>query len=151
MQLLRRYGGRIRQVLLEALDASHWLLGQLRRTRNYVRRVWPGQDPHAGSRDEAVYLHFDRRGQIHDYVIQQLTELKEAGFRITFVSNAPKFELANVADVEALCRQIVWRRNVGYDFGGYKDGIRCIGNLDEVDRLIVMNDSAYGPFYPLRR
>jgi len=150
MQLLRHYRRRIRSVLVAALDAVHWLIGNLRRTRNYVRRIWPGQDPHAGSRDEAVYLHFDRRGQIHDYVIRQLTELREAGFRITFVSNSPKFELSNLADVEALCRQIVWRRNVGYDFGGYKDGIRCIGNLDGVERLILMNDSTYGPFYSLR-
>jgi lipopolysaccharide biosynthesis protein len=118
--------------------------------RNYVRRTWPGQDPNAGSRDEAVYLHFDRRGDIHDYVIQQLTELRKAGFRVTFVSNSRKFRSTHVPDIAPFCRQIVWRRNVGYDFGGYKDGIRSLGNLEGIDRLILMNDSAYGPFYPLR-
>jgi lipopolysaccharide biosynthesis protein len=150
MQLLRNYARRLRLGLGKMLDAVHWIIGNLRRMRNYVRRTWPGRDPNAGARDEAVYLHFDRRGDIHDYVIQQLTELREAGFRITFVSNSPKFRNSHVADIEPFCRQIVWRRNVGYDFGGYKDGIRSLGNLDAIDRLIVMNDSAYGPFYSLR-
>jgi lipopolysaccharide biosynthesis protein len=149
MQLLRKYARRILRDLGKGLDAVDWLIGNVRRMRNYVRRTWPGKDPNAGRRDEAVYLHFDRRGDIHEYVIQQLTELKKAGFRITFVSNSPKLRDSHIADVAPLCRQIVWRRNVGYDFGGYKDGIRCLGNLNEVDRLILMNDSAYGPFYSL--
>jgi hypothetical protein len=150
MQILRRYARRLRQIVFYGLDGLHWAIGQLRRTRNYVRRIVPGNDPNAGSHDEAVYLFYDRRGDIHDFVVQQLAELKDAGFRITFVSNSPVLRSADIADVEPYCRQIVWRRNVGYDFGGYKDGIRCIGDLNAVDRLLLMNDSAYGPFYPLR-
>lgn len=150
MQFLRSYGRRLRRGVVGLLDAGHWVIGHARRMRNYVRQTWPGKDPNAGSRDEAVYLHFDRRGDVHDYVIQQLTELKEAGFRTTFVTNSPKFGSSQLADVAPFCRQIIWRRNLGYDFGGYKDGIRSLGNLDAIDRLLLMNDSAYGPFYPLR-
>jgi lipopolysaccharide biosynthesis protein len=43
----------------------------------------------------------------------------------------------------------LWRRNAGYDFGGYKDGIKALGDLDQVERLLIMNDSVYGPFFPL--
>ncbi len=95
-------------------------------------------------------MHFDRHGIIHDYVHEQLRALVAAGFRITFVSNAPKFSEGTAREVASFCRQILWRRNVGYDFGAYKDGIKAIGNLDRVDRLVLMNDSVYGPFYPLK-
>ena len=49
------------------------------------------------------------------------------GFRITFVSNAPKFSEGTAREIASFCRQILWRHNVGYDFGAYKDGIKAIG------------------------
>lgn len=140
---------RIVAALLLTWVAWHWVVGHSRRLVGYVRRTWPGADPLPASRSEAVFVHYDRRGVIHDYVIYQLKSLVEAGFRITFVSNAPKFPASNIGEIAPLCRQILWRRNVGYDFGAYKDGIAAIGNLDQIDRLLLMNDSAYGPVRPL--
>src|SRR5262245_50089743 len=87
-------------------DAFHWFIGTLRLARNYVRRTWTGADPCAGSAHEAVYVHYDPRGAIHDYVIVQLRELAAAGFRVTFVSNARKFPHSNVAEIAPYCRQI---------------------------------------------
>lgn len=151
----QRHGAEALRMLRFALDHSralalfHWVIGSLRRCRNHVRATWPGVDPNAGATSEAVYLHFDRRGVVHDYVLAQLRELAATGFRVTFVSNAPQFPADNIARLAPLCRQIVWRRNVGHDFGGYKDGIRAVGDLGRLDRLLLMNDSVYGPFRPL--
>ena len=147
--MLRKLIDRARHLLLPAWDYFHWLLGQARRLRSHVRKRWAGADPVADSDSEAVYLHFDRGGAVHDYVIRQLQELVSAGFRITFVSNAPKFDPNCPAEIIPHCRQILWRRNVGYDFGGYKDGIAAVGDLGRVKRLLLMDDSVYGPFRPL--
>lgn len=128
---------------------AHLCLGHLRRWRRYTRRTWAGADPHKDSSYQAVYVHYDPEGIVHDYVIEQLRQLVAARFRITFVSNARRWSSATAEPVSALCRQVIWRRNVGYDFGAYKDGIAALGDLGRCDRLLIMNDSVYGPFRPL--
>jgi lipopolysaccharide biosynthesis protein len=147
--LIRRLLTAVKVRIYKALYRRYAIIGNLRRLRNHVRNSWPGADPLPDSRSEAVYAHFDRHGIIHDYVHEQLRALVAAGFRITFVSNAPEFPQTSVAEISNSCRQILWRRNAGYDFGAYKDGIKAVGDLDQVDRLLLMNDSIYGPFYPL--
>ncbi len=149
MHIFKRVTRSVYTALFEVRTAWHWCLGNLRRLRRYVRRAWPGNDMLSDSRLHAVYVHYDREGVIHAYVIKQLEALMDAGFRTTFVSNSPKFPITNVAEIAPLCRQILWRCNVGYDFGGYKDGLAAIGDLENVDRLLLMNDSVYGPFYQL--
>jgi lipopolysaccharide biosynthesis protein len=132
--------------LIDVVRAS---VGHLRRLRSQVRSVRPGADPAAGSKRAAVYVHYDPQGRVHDYVIHQLRELQSAGLRVTFVTNAPKFGEASVAKVVPFCRHIIWRRNVGYDLGAYKDGIAAIGDVSGLTCLLLMNDSVYGPFRPL--
>ena len=134
---------------LDVLAPPVLLLGHLRRLCSWVRKSWPGEDPAKHSRCAAVYAHFDRRGVIHDYVLHQLQELVSAGFRIIFVTNSPIFRPSSASEIAPYCQQILWRHNVGYDFGAYKEGIRAIGDLDAIDRLLLMNDSVYGPLYPL--
>src|SRR6266849_872475 len=93
---------------------GHSFIGHLRRVRNYVRRTWPGEDPVNYSTHHAIYVHYDREGVVHDYVIEQLRQLVAAKFRITFVSNARRLDNASVAAVKPFCRHVIWRRNVGY-------------------------------------
>jgi lipopolysaccharide biosynthesis protein len=127
----------------------HSVIGHIRRLRSYVRRTWPGGDPCRASKDHAVYAHYDHEGIVHDYVVEQIRQLAIAGFRVTFVSNARRLSEASVSAVRPYCRETIWRRNVGYDFGAYKDGMAAIGDLSQCDRLLLMNDSIYGPFRPL--
>jgi hypothetical protein len=149
MHIVKVVAKTLSDAIFEIRSAGHWALGNLRRLRRYVRKAWPGKNLLSNSRQHAVYVHYDRKGVIHNYVTKQLEALMEAGFRTTFVSNSPKFSMTNVAEIAPFCRQILWRRNVGYDFGAYKDGITAIGDLENVDRLLLMNDSVYGPFCPL--
>lgn len=45
--------------------------------------------------------------------------------------------------------RLLERPNFGYDFGGYRDGIRLLGCWDMVpERLIIMNDSVWMPMVP---
>jgi len=140
-----------RELLVKTWSTCHSVIGNARRLRSYVRKTWPGADPAFNSRLQAIYAHYDAKGIVHNYVIKQLEALVEAGFRTTFVSNSPSFPAIGVSEVAPFCRQILWRRNIGYDFGAYKDGIAALGDLDECERLLLMNDSVYGPFYPLGR
>ncbi len=139
---LRRLSTRVRHF-------GHTFVGHLRRMGNYVRRAWPGDDPSSASSQYAIYAHYDRKGVVHDYVVEQIRQLAAAGFRIVFVSNARRLSMASVAAIRPYCWRVVWRRNVGYDFGAYKDGIATIGDLSRCDRLMIMNDSVYGPFRPI--
>ncbi len=118
---------------------------------NHVRQTYAGSDPLAQSKLAAVYVHFDREGVIHDYVLHQLRELVSTGFRITFVTNSPKWPAQSVEAIAPLCRNIIWRRNIGYDFGAYKDGITSLmDELGQMQGLLLMNDSVYGPFTGLK-
>jgi lipopolysaccharide biosynthesis protein len=146
MKLLTGIG----RFILSVADFVRAAVGHLRRLRTAVRKTWPGADPRAGSTREAVYVHYDRQGVVHDYVIHQLRELVDAGFRVTFATNAPRFKQSIVAEIAPYCRQILWRRNVGHDFGAYKDGIAAVGDLSRISCLLLMNDSVYGPFRPLK-
>lgn len=140
----------IGQFIQSVADFVRAAVGHLRRLRNLVRKTWPGADPCVGSKREAVYVHYDRQGIVHDYVIHQLRELVDSGFRVTFATNARRFKESSVAEIAPYCRQILWRRNVGHDFGAYKDGIAALGDLDRITCLLLMNDSVYGPFRPLK-
>jgi lipopolysaccharide biosynthesis protein len=140
-------------VLLPLLLVHDWtlfILGQLLRPINCVRKTWPGADPLSTSKLAAVYVHYDREGMIHDYVIYQLGELAATGFRIVFVSNSRKLPPESVAQVVPYCRKVLWRYNLGHDFGAYKDGLNAIDGKAELTALLLMNDSIYGPFTKLR-
>jgi lipopolysaccharide biosynthesis protein len=141
---------RIRSWLTAVNDWLIFFFCQLLRPFNFVHSTFPGIDPLSGSKLAAVYAHYDGEGLIHDYVIHQLGELAAAGFRIVFVSNSPKFPPESVAQVSPFCRSILWRYNVGYDFGAYKDGLNAVDGKDDLAALLLMNDSIYGPFFGLR-
>jgi lipopolysaccharide biosynthesis protein len=125
------------------------LLSLLRRRKNYIAERWPGLDDRDITGRVCIFVHFDRRGEVHDFVVHYLKELKAAGFTTIFVSNAPKLKPAGLRKIEPLAKMIVRRDNLGYDFGAYKDGISLIPDLGKIDLLLLANDSVYGPFWPL--
>lgn len=132
------------------------LLGSIDYAISYVRRNsyivdrWEGNKPlDAEGGKVVVFVHYDRRGVLHDFVEFQLTKLVENGFRIIFVSNSPKLAQDAVERLIPLCATIVRRRNVGYDFGAYKEGIALIPDVTKLDALILANDSVYGPLQEL--
>lgn len=154
MNLLLR-AKRLAEFLWRTLQAAvAWvdLLFSRKKPRDTFRKVWSGGDPCATARHAAIFCHFDRQGRIADYVVHYVQELRAAGFRIYFLSNALKHREAEIAKVLPHVCEVIWRRNIGFDFGAYKDGIAYLNarGLAELDGLLLANDSVYGPLFPLR-
>lgn len=106
-----------------------------------------------GGRRVIFYLLHDTRGDVDDYVVYKLRELRTHAEHIFVVVNglltdAGRRRLASVADT-------VWvRENVGFDVWGYKTAMEEFGaaRLAEFDELILMNYTWFGPvrsFEPL--
>lgn len=108
-----------------------------------------GQGALAGAKKVAIFLHYDTRGKIHDYVVFYLKSLRALGFEIIFVSNAPRLDEVNRARVAPHCALILRRRNRGHDFGAFRDAVALLGDLGQLDRLLIANDSVYGPLHDL--
>jgi hypothetical protein len=113
-------------------------LYDLRKSR--LMRVTQGVQPQG--KEIAVYLIFAPDG-VQPSHLHMLGELARAGISPLVVSNLPLSD----ADRAALCAsawRVIERPNVGYDFGGYRDGILSIADLlPGLDRLWILNDSAW--------
>ena len=122
----------------------------LRKQTDFVLERWNGLQDLSSATKVVVFSHFDSQGTLHDFVAYYLRQLAEAGFTVIFVSNAPNLPEETIAGLRPWCGLILRRANVGYDFGAYKDGIAMIPDLQSLETLLLVNDSAYGPFHPLK-
>ena len=142
---------------VETLEHGFALIGMyasaaialLRRRQNFVLRRYEAERTLVGAAKVAVFVHFDSRGRIHDFVVYYLEALRRAGFELVFVSNSPRLNTEDTARILPLCVTVLHRRNVGYDFGAYKDGLAELGDLARFDEVLLANDSVYGPLFDL--
>ncbi len=116
--------------------------------RSQIKRLVRGERTLEGARRVAVFVHYDLKGFVADYVVYYMQELVRTGFEVVFVSNAPKLPDSEIARVLPYCALVAHRANRGHDFGAYRDGIALV-NLDSIDQLLISNDSVYGPLYDL--
>lgn len=123
-----------------------FLLSWLNHRSGCIEEYWDGGYPLPVGGRIAVFVHYDRHGVVHDYVLYHLAELRRAGFAIVFVSNAPLLVPDALVALKGYCAVIARRRNLGYDFGAFKDGLTLIGDIEALDELLLVNDSVYGPF-----
>jgi hypothetical protein len=94
----------------------------------------------------AVLVLFQPKG-LAGSVQMTLDHLVAEGWSIVVVSNAP-LSGADTAMVTDRAAMLLIRPNVGYDFGGYRAGLRLLADLGHrPKRLILMNDSVW---FPLR-
>lgn len=97
-----------------------------------------------------VFAHYDKDELVDDYVIYYLKSLKETAQNIIFVS------CGNLSDVEkskldGIVSHIIAEHHEEYDFGSYKRGFFYLKEnnlLENIDELVLANDSCFGPFYP---
>lgn len=97
-----------------------------------------------------VFVHFDRDNTIDDYVLHYLESLYAMGMEIIFCTTAEKVPESEIEKLRPLCRSIIVRRNVGYDFASYRTGLQEAGDLSRYDSVILANDSVYGPLCDLK-
>lgn len=98
----------------------------------------------------AIYVIFDRDGILDGFRKYYLEKLREVTDRIVAVVNGTltpesRQELAELTD------DFFVRENKGLLAYGWIEGIKHIGwkTLGEYDELLMLNDSFFGPFYPL--
>jgi len=100
----------------------------------------------------AIFAHYDKNKKIEDYVVHLLKEITKIADKIIFVSDC---EL-DTKELDKI-RDFIFVSIVGhhgeYDFGSYKRGyLYALENhlLADCEQLIFLNDSCYGPLYPLK-
>lgn len=97
----------------------------------------------------AVYVFYERTGEVRDYVNYCISGLKEVAKDILVVVNGSINDdgLQKLKDLDV---EVLQRENIGFDFAAYKAGIEHIGydKLKNYDELILTNNSYYGPIYP---
>ncbi len=133
------------------MELVPWLtapLGWLRPRRRIIS-VWPAEPVPLG-KDVALLSHFERRGQLRETTRQLAASLAEAGFSVVLVSNAARLRPDAMAALQDVCAAVLVRANTGYDFGGWADALDRLGlPREQTERLLLVNDSIYGPLAPL--
>ena len=109
----------------------------------------PGDQEYANSSplNLCIYVNYSACDRLRPDVIWQLKEISRH-YRIIFVTTSgpslatdPLFESLKEHTLE-----IIFRENIGYDFGSWKAGILANYNLIyNSESLLLMNDSLYGP------
>ena len=98
-----------------------------------------------------IYVLYDSENIFDDYISNILKEMKLLCEKVVVIINAEDTSKDYVGDLSSADKIIV-RQNKGYDAGAYKD---CLCNdmtrqeLQEFDEIVLMNDTFYGPIYPL--
>ena len=121
----------------------------------FVRQVHqelPAQPPPDGNA-LVLFAHFDPQGIVDPYVVHYLRALKRLGTTIVFVSGSPELTPESVAPLRSICAGIYTRRTLSLDFGSWHLAwsiLRSHGwSLELFDRLVLANDSVFGPLFPL--
>ena len=109
--------------------------------------------PLPGRRTLVLFAHFDLQGVVDPYVVYYLEALYKLGTTIVFISASPTLTPESVAPIRSLCAGIYTRRTLSLDFGSWHLAwciLRGRGwSLDQFDRLVLANDSVYGPLFPI--
>ncbi|WP_158623201.1 rhamnan synthesis F family protein [Pseudorhodobacter sp. E13] len=105
-------------------------------------KLTKGQQP--SGQKFAILLIYQPKG-LAASTFKTCRHLIENGYSVLLVSNT-----ALTDDARAMLAPVTWqileRPNVGYDFGGYRDGLRILreANVD-MQSLVVLNDSIWWP------
>ena len=123
-------------------------IGRLRSPRQ-ILRVWPEGEVSLGPKI-ALFMHFDGRGVVRAQLLDYMRELRDAGRTVVFVSNAARLLPASLEAVREICAVVILRRNIGYDFGAWRDAVDYLGlPRADTEEVILANDSVFGPLVPL--
>jgi hypothetical protein len=142
--------------LKEVLSAIKWylivpialFLSQFRRRRQIVS-VWP-EGPMPLKAKIVLFMHFDRTGRVRTQIQEYMRQLRDSGRSVVLITNAGFLTPPTMEALKEICAGIIMRKNQGYDFGAWCDGVE---HLDlpraETEEIIFANDSVFGPLTPL--
>jgi len=99
-----------------------------------------------GGRRLIIYMIYDPRGEIDDYIPYKLERLRTHSDHLMVVVNGSLTEHGR-ARLEAFSDSIMVRENIGFDVWAYKSALEELGfdRVAEFDELIMMNYTWFGP------
>jgi hypothetical protein len=109
-------------------------------TRESVVTVTKGNQPLM--RKVCIFLVYQPNG-IAESILETCSFLNEIGLSVMLVSNLP-ISSVDHSRLNPVVWQTIERANIGYDFGGYREGILQL--LDQnifPDQLVILNDSVW--------
>lgn len=96
-----------------------------------------------GSKNYSIFVYFEPDGNFSKSADNILSALHQAGVNILLVCN---HELTNkqVKEISKYVHMAITRKNIGFDFGAYKDCVNfMISRRMVINKLIFLNDSVY--------
>lgn len=98
-----------------------------------------------------LYVHFNKYNNVSEHVLYQLKKIRPLFKRVVFISNSeisPEWEQELKKE---LVDQVLLRKNIGFDFAAWRDGMRTVGfeELKSYDSVTLMNDTCFGPLWDL--
>lgn len=97
-----------------------------------------------------LFASFSPKLNLPNYVTYNLRYLRRAGFDVIFVYAGCKLSDQSLELLKKLCIQIIYRKNIGYDFGSWKAGLLYSGiEWQKYKKILFANDSCYAPLYPM--
>jgi lipopolysaccharide biosynthesis protein len=98
-----------------------------------------------------LFAQYDPTHRIRPHVIDYIRALTSAGFRVAVACSSDfRPPPSDLAPLTALGVPVLWRPNVGLDFGAWQHLIRE-GHADNASAVLLTNDSVFGPFGDLGR
>ncbi|MBD5627395.1 MAG: hypothetical protein HDQ90_07965 [Desulfovibrio sp.] len=116
--------------------------------------VTPSRAPKSGRRHRPrrllLFVHYNKWGELADYVVYLLKRIRKVYSRIVFISNSPLSEEAWTV-LGCLCDEVVQRANTGFDFLAWKEALAREGREGwaQYDSVTLMNDTCFGPLFDL--
>ncbi|MBD5627673.1 MAG: hypothetical protein HDQ90_09400, partial [Desulfovibrio sp.] len=97
----------------------------------------------------ALYVLWEKKGNVHKYVIFYLEALKKIAEKIVVIVNGGLSESGRRV-LQELGVDVFIRENRGLDFGAWKAALQTVGweQVCTYDEVILCNCSCYGPLYP---
>lgn len=101
-----------------------------------------------GSKRAVIYVLFDRRGMVEEYVEYALSNMRADADHILVVVNGA-LSAEGRGRLESVADDILVRPNEGFDIWGHKAGLDHLGDrIDDFDEVILTNDTWFGPVRP---
>lgn len=141
----------VKLAILKLLVLVDWIRRLVNPVQGKIVRSGEGEQSAGSRKTLCVLAHFDRDGVVDDYVVSYLQALDELGCETVFVSTAKSLDDESIRKITPFCSTFIIKQNVGYDFASWRTGLEAAGDLSAYDRLIIANDSVYGPLQDLRK
>lgn len=95
-----------------------------------------------------VYVVYDRRGGVDEFVVHALKGLREHSTRILVVANG-KLTDEGRRRLEPVSDEILVRKNDGFDIWAHREALHHVGPaLADFDEVVLTNDTWFGPIRP---